>query len=266
MTSGSWCSSYTLFGVISHKGPRLSSGHYVARVKDANGTWRMFNDEEVTRTGDGSAMPLELEDAYVLFYMNSKHLRVLEVRAEIARKNGRTAGAAAVVGDSPRNVSSVEVKPKASSEDRPVSGLWKMISEKRKKWSEPNTGSSTTSANPFTALKVAAETQQPEPQPQSEPQPQPQPDIIDLVSPERPMKRLPKSSLKAASATVKTPTVAAAGGAKPPADPPSTKSTISKRKTRPAEDTKATAAKDWADLFKRAGPPAQKRKRNGKKV
>ena len=82
MTSGSWCSGYTLFGIISHKGPRLSSGHYVARVKDANGTWRMFNDEEVTRTGDGSAMPMELEDAYVLFYMNSKHLRVLEVRAE----------------------------------------------------------------------------------------------------------------------------------------------------------------------------------------
>ena len=54
--------TYHLTGFISHIGPNLSSGHYVAHVKK-DGEWFIINDEKLARS---KALPKQL--AYVLIY------------------------------------------------------------------------------------------------------------------------------------------------------------------------------------------------------
>ncbi|KAI0053675.1 cysteine proteinase [Auriscalpium vulgare] len=68
MSDGQYGPSYSLYGVISHAGGGPNSGHYYAHVKRADGQWLEMNDESVSRSG----IPVNLKNAYILFYMREK--------------------------------------------------------------------------------------------------------------------------------------------------------------------------------------------------
>jgi len=55
--------NYRLTGFLSHIGPNLSSGHYVAHVRK-DGEWFLCNDEKLAKS---QALPKQL--AYVLVYI-----------------------------------------------------------------------------------------------------------------------------------------------------------------------------------------------------
>ncbi|KAG1880072.1 hypothetical protein F4604DRAFT_1651500 [Suillus subluteus] len=50
---------YRLKAFISHKGPSVHSGHYVAHIHDAVGDWVLFNDEKVVRADETSVRDLK---------------------------------------------------------------------------------------------------------------------------------------------------------------------------------------------------------------
>jgi ubiquitin carboxyl-terminal hydrolase 5/13 len=41
--------NYRLKAFISHKGPSVHSGHYVATIRQEDGSWVLFNDEKVVK-------------------------------------------------------------------------------------------------------------------------------------------------------------------------------------------------------------------------
>lgn len=49
---------YVLKAFISHKGPSVHSGHYVAHVKEEEG-WVLFNDEKVVKADKESVRELK---------------------------------------------------------------------------------------------------------------------------------------------------------------------------------------------------------------
>lgn len=49
---------YKLKAFISHKGPSVHSGHYIAHIRFADG-WVMFNDEKVVRADEESVKELK---------------------------------------------------------------------------------------------------------------------------------------------------------------------------------------------------------------
>lgn len=52
---------YRLKAFVSHKGPSVHSGHYVAhiRTEDNGGSWVLFNDEKVVRADAESVRSLK---------------------------------------------------------------------------------------------------------------------------------------------------------------------------------------------------------------
>lgn len=50
---------YVLKAFISHKGPSVHSGHYVAHIKQGNGDWVLFNDEKVVKADRESVEDLK---------------------------------------------------------------------------------------------------------------------------------------------------------------------------------------------------------------
>ena len=66
---------YDCYGVLRHLGDHMSSGHYIALVKDtARGVWRKFDDESY-KDFDPNKLPssqrLQNEDAYIVFYQRA---------------------------------------------------------------------------------------------------------------------------------------------------------------------------------------------------
>ncbi|KAF2732497.1 cysteine proteinase [Polyplosphaeria fusca] len=63
---------YNAYAVIWHIGGNVSSGHYIALVKDkSKGCWRSFNDDKITDIEPGRLAPenrLQNERAYIVFY------------------------------------------------------------------------------------------------------------------------------------------------------------------------------------------------------
>lgn len=57
---------YALKAFISHKGPSVHSGHYVAHVKHDD-EWILFNDEKVVKESDTNLNSL-IGKGYVYFY------------------------------------------------------------------------------------------------------------------------------------------------------------------------------------------------------
>lgn len=49
---------YRLKAFISHKGPSVHSGHYVAHIRKENG-WTFFNDEKVVKADDETVAELK---------------------------------------------------------------------------------------------------------------------------------------------------------------------------------------------------------------
>ncbi len=49
---------YKLKAFISHKGPSVHSGHYIAHIRFTDG-WVMFNDEKVVRADEESVKELK---------------------------------------------------------------------------------------------------------------------------------------------------------------------------------------------------------------
>jgi ubiquitin carboxyl-terminal hydrolase 5/13 len=52
---------YRLKAFVSHKGPSIHSGHYVAHIrteKDGESSWVLFNDEKVVRADEESVRAL----------------------------------------------------------------------------------------------------------------------------------------------------------------------------------------------------------------
>jgi ubiquitin carboxyl-terminal hydrolase 5/13 len=62
---------YNLVAFISHKGPSVHCGHYIAHVKDTTGRWIMFNDERVV-VADPQPPAAAAEKAYVYIYQRQK--------------------------------------------------------------------------------------------------------------------------------------------------------------------------------------------------
>ena len=59
---------YKLLGFISHKGPSVHSGHYVAHLrKGTEGEWILFNDEKVVKADAESVKELK-KLAYLYFF------------------------------------------------------------------------------------------------------------------------------------------------------------------------------------------------------
>ena len=59
---------YKLLGFISHKGPSVHSGHYVAHLrKGTEGQWVLFNDEKVVKADAESVKELK-KLAYLYFF------------------------------------------------------------------------------------------------------------------------------------------------------------------------------------------------------
>ncbi|KAJ9098334.1 hypothetical protein QFC19_006458 [Naganishia cerealis] len=57
---------YRLKAFISHKGPSVHSGHYVATVREKDGSWVLFNDEKVVKAeGEGNDMMKSLAYLYI---------------------------------------------------------------------------------------------------------------------------------------------------------------------------------------------------------
>ena len=50
---------YTLKAFISHKGPSVHSGHYVAHIKTEKEGWVLFNDEKVVKASAESVKELK---------------------------------------------------------------------------------------------------------------------------------------------------------------------------------------------------------------
>ena len=50
---------YRLKAFVSHKGPSVHSGHYVAHIMTEKEGWVMFNDEKVVRTDDENVRELK---------------------------------------------------------------------------------------------------------------------------------------------------------------------------------------------------------------
>lgn len=50
---------YRLKAFISHKGPSVHSGHYVAHVRTREGPWVLFNDEKVVKADEESVKELK---------------------------------------------------------------------------------------------------------------------------------------------------------------------------------------------------------------
>lgn len=57
---------YALKAFVSHKGPSVHSGHYVAHVR-VGGEWVLFNDEKVVRADEESVRELK-KLAYLYFF------------------------------------------------------------------------------------------------------------------------------------------------------------------------------------------------------
>ena len=50
---------YRLKAFVSHKGPSVHSGHYVAHIKTEKEGWVLFNDNKVVRADDESVKELQ---------------------------------------------------------------------------------------------------------------------------------------------------------------------------------------------------------------
>lgn len=59
---------YTLVAFVSHKGPSVHSGHYVAHIRKGAGDWVFFNDEKVVKADAHSVEELK-KLAYLYFFM-----------------------------------------------------------------------------------------------------------------------------------------------------------------------------------------------------
>lgn len=61
---------YKLVAFISHKGPSVHSGHYVAHIKTGgvDGQWVLFNDEKVVKADAESVKELK-KLAYLYFFV-----------------------------------------------------------------------------------------------------------------------------------------------------------------------------------------------------
>tara|TARA_B100001093_G_scaffold438001_1_gene437179 strand:- start:1027 stop:2163 length:1137 start_codon:yes stop_codon:yes gene_type:complete len=58
---------YDLYAVCYHLG-QFNGGHYLAHIKNANGKWYEFNDEDVEETTSGSGKSFRGRQAYCFFY------------------------------------------------------------------------------------------------------------------------------------------------------------------------------------------------------
>ena len=64
--SASVPAQYRLKAFVSHKGPSVHSGHYVATIKQDDGTWVLFNDEKVVKAeGEANEMMKGLAYLYI---------------------------------------------------------------------------------------------------------------------------------------------------------------------------------------------------------
>ena len=60
--------SYRLKAFVSHKGPSVHSGHYVAHIRTGGqGEWVLFNDEKVVKADAESVADLR-KFAYLYFF------------------------------------------------------------------------------------------------------------------------------------------------------------------------------------------------------
>jgi ubiquitin carboxyl-terminal hydrolase 5/13 len=58
--------NYRLKAFISHKGPSVHSGHYVATIRESDGSWVLFNDEKVVKAeGEGNDVMKSLAYLYI---------------------------------------------------------------------------------------------------------------------------------------------------------------------------------------------------------
>jgi ubiquitin carboxyl-terminal hydrolase 14 len=73
---------YKLTGVLTHKGRSADSGHYVAWTRQKDGSWMLFDDDQLTHKTDEDVLALcgggDWHMAYLLMY---EAVRVPKVQA-----------------------------------------------------------------------------------------------------------------------------------------------------------------------------------------
>lgn len=67
---------FELFGIVTHKGRSSNSGHYVGWIKDENGRWLEYDDDDVTEVSEEEIKKLsgggDYHIAYSLFYRKAR--------------------------------------------------------------------------------------------------------------------------------------------------------------------------------------------------
>eukprot|EP00762_Andalucia_godoyi_P000663 ANDGO_05358.mRNA.1 putative ubiquitin carboxyl-terminal hydrolase 16 len=130
---------YDLCGVVVHSGASLSSGHYFAFVKAANGSWYCMDDSRVSPVSINIVLQ---QNAYVLFYNRKSDAASFQplrdgstTKSASAASRGSTASASA--SSSRGNSSSTETNSKISL---------KIVAEKRQQRSSGGDTSSSSSS------------------------------------------------------------------------------------------------------------------------
>lgn len=68
---------YFLRAFVSHKGPSVHSGHYVAHIRKGGGEWVLFNDEKVVMADEESVRELK-KLAYLYVFERVCEMRIAE--------------------------------------------------------------------------------------------------------------------------------------------------------------------------------------------
>jgi ubiquitin C-terminal hydrolase len=66
---------YDLVATMDHKGSTIQSGHYISKVRDPDGSWKLYDD---TRVSTISHWGVVSKDNYFLMYRRKSSLNTLE--------------------------------------------------------------------------------------------------------------------------------------------------------------------------------------------
>lgn len=89
--AGPFTGRYKLSAVLTHKGRSADSGHYVAWVAQADGTWALFDDDKI--------IPKAQEDVLALSGGGDWHMAYLIMYSAVRAPAGAAKGGAAAEGE-----------------------------------------------------------------------------------------------------------------------------------------------------------------------
>lgn len=152
--------SYSLFGIVKHKGPSAHSGHYTALVKTAAGHWSEM-DDHIATPWHGRHTPQET-DAYILFYKQG-----IDASDHVGVKVVNEGPAPAPRGRNQRKRPPVTVVDASESDDEPKPNNpqltkdeeWQPLPKRQRRTNTPNGDGIPSDASRQPSKKIAGSTQ-----------------------------------------------------------------------------------------------------------